>query len=42
MTVATVDSKEARTQWRTILDTAGATDIVITRYGKPVATLIWL
>jgi len=42
MTVATIDSVEARAQWRSILDTAsnGNGDIVITRYGKPVATLI--
>ena len=42
MTVATLDSNEARAQWRNLLDRAGEgeTDIVITRYGKPVATLI--
>jgi prevent-host-death family protein len=40
MTIITVDSREARTQWRTILDAARANDIVITRYGKPVATMI--
>ena len=42
MAVATLDSREARSQWRSILDTtsSGQTDIVITRYGKPVATLI--
>ncbi len=40
--VATIDSREARTQWRTLMDGAGAgeTDFVITRYNKPIATLI--
>ena len=40
--VATIDSREARTQWRTLLDSTGAgeTDVVITRYNKPIATLI--
>lgn len=42
MTVATLDSNQARAQWRSILDATGAgeKDIVITRYGKPVAALI--
>ncbi len=42
MTVSTLDSNDARAQWRSLLDQAGAgeADIVITRYGKPVATLI--
>lgn len=40
--VATIDSREARTQWRTLLDSTGAgeTDFVITRHGKPIATMI--
>ena len=42
MAVATFDSREARAQRRNLLDTAaaGESDIVITRYGKPVAALI--
>ena len=42
MTVATIDSNAARAQWRSLLDTAGEgkADIVITRYGQPVATVI--
>ena len=42
MTVTVVASREARTQWRDILDKvySGANDVVIERYGKPVATLI--
>lgn len=42
MPVATLESNEARAQWRSILDATGAgeKDIVITRYGKPVAALI--
>lgn len=41
-TATTIDSREARREWRTLLDGAGAgeTDFVITRHGKPVATLI--
>ena len=42
MNVTTIDSRDARTQWRTLLDdtATGKADAVITRYGKPVATLI--
>lgn len=42
MTVATIDSNAARAQWRSLLDIAGEgkADIVITRYGQPVATVI--
>ena len=42
MTVQKLDSNRARTQWRDVLDTAatGASDIVIERYGKPVAVVI--
>jgi len=42
MTVTVVASREARTQWRDILDKvySGANDVVIERYGKPVAALI--
>jgi prevent-host-death family protein len=42
MPTAIMDSNEARSQWRGILDatSAGEKDIVITRYGKPVAVLI--
>lgn len=37
-----ISSREARTKWRTVLDTVdrGAADVVIERYGKPIATLI--
>ena len=37
-----VSSREVRTKWRTILDTVdrGTADVVIERYGKPIATLI--
>lgn len=42
MAVETLDSKEARSQWRALLDAAasGKQDTVITRYGKPVAAVI--
>ena len=42
MPVEKVDSNRARTQWRDVLDaaTTGASDIVIERYGKPVAVVI--
>ena len=42
MTVQKLDSNRARTRWRDVLDTvaAGASDIVIERYGKPVAVVI--
>jgi PHD/YefM family antitoxin component YafN of YafNO toxin-antitoxin module len=37
-----LDSNRARAQWRDVLDmaTTGAADVVIERYGKPVATVI--
>ena len=42
MPIATVSSKEARARWRDILDTVdkGTADVVIERYGKPIAALI--
>ncbi len=42
MTTTVVASRDARTQWRDILDSvySGANDVVIERYGKPVAALI--
>lgn len=38
--MTTLDSNEARLQWRGILDNANKEDAVITRYGKPVAVVI--
>lgn len=42
MTVATWESNDARIKWREVLDTAaaGVTDVVITRYGKPLVAVI--
>jgi prevent-host-death family protein len=42
MTVKTLESRSARENWRDLLDSAiaGQTDIVITRYGKPVTAMI--
>lgn len=42
MSVKTIDSRSAREQWRDLLDatTSGLTDVVITRYGKPVTAMI--
>lgn len=40
MTIATLDSNAARAQWRALLDAAAETDVVITRYGKPVSVMI--
>lgn len=42
MTIQKFDSNRARTQWRDVLDTVttGTSDIVIERYGKPVAAVI--
>lgn len=42
MTIATWDSNDARIKWRELIDTAaaGVADVVITRYGKPVAAVI--
>lgn len=43
MTIATWDSNDARIRWRELIDTAaaGVADVVITRYGKPVAAVIY-
>lgn len=37
-----LDSNEARTRWRDVLDrvSAGTADVVIERYGRPVAAVI--
>ena len=42
MSVTTVGSREARKNWRDLLDTAygGTADTIIERNGKPVAALI--
>jgi antitoxin (DNA-binding transcriptional repressor) of toxin-antitoxin stability system len=42
MPVRVIKSHEARTRWRNLLDiaNAGETEIIIERYGKPIATLI--
>ena len=42
MTIATWDSNDARIKWRAMLDiaAAGVTDVVITRYGKPLVAVI--
>ena len=42
MNVTKLSSREARTKWRDVLDTIdnGTADVVIERYGKPIATLI--
>ena len=42
MNITTLSSREARTKWRDVLDTIdnGTADVVIERYGKPIATLI--
>ena len=39
---AIISSREARMKWRTVLDTVdrGTADVVIERYGKPIATII--
>ena len=41
LTYTTLDSNEARTHWRELLD-AGARklDVIITRYGRPVSVMI--
>jgi prevent-host-death family protein len=37
----TLDSNEARSRWRAVLDAASKKkDVVITRYGKPVSVMI--
>jgi prevent-host-death family protein len=40
--VKTLDSNEARSTWRTVLDETGMgmTDTVVTRHGKPVVAII--
>jgi prevent-host-death family protein len=40
--VKVVSSRDARQQWREMLDTvmSGSSDVAIMRYGKPVAVLI--
>lgn len=42
MTAKTLESRAARKNWRELLDTAmaGQTDVIITRYGKPVTAMI--
>ena len=42
MAVKTVDSNQARNNWRETLDTVMAQDIdvVVTRYNKPVVTMV--
>jgi prevent-host-death family protein len=42
MAIQVMKSDEARTRWRDVLDTAtaGETDIVIERHGKPTATIV--
>jgi prevent-host-death family protein len=41
MTVRTLESRAAREQWRDLLDAAAdQTDIIITRYGKPMTAMI--
>ncbi len=42
MSVVTWDSRAARENWRSLLDaaSAGRSDIVITRHGRPAAALI--
>jgi prevent-host-death family protein len=42
MTVKMVDSRDARANWRDMLDLAQAndTDVVITRYNKPVVAVV--
>lgn len=42
MAVKTVDSNQARNNWREMLDTVMAEniDVVVTRYNKPVVTML--
>ena len=41
MSVAVLDSRDARTRWRDIMDAAHAgTETVIERYGRPTAVVI--
>ena len=42
MTVKTLDSNQARNNWREMLDSVltNETDVVITRYNKPIVTVL--
>lgn len=42
MTIKTFESNEARAQWRDMLDLAQTndTDVIITRYNKPVVAMV--
>ena len=42
MALRTLESRDARENWRDLLDstTAGQADVIITRYGKPVTAMI--
>lgn len=42
MNTTIISSREARAKWRDILDdvNSGLTDVVVERYGKPVAAII--
>ena len=42
MVIKTLDSNQARNHWRDMLDTVltSETDVVITRYNKPVVTVV--
>lgn len=42
MTIKTFDSHQARNSWREVLDAAliRGTDVIITRYNKPVVTML--
>ncbi len=41
MDPVTYDSNQARQNWRDVMDAAAAgKDVVVTRYGRPVATLV--
>lgn len=42
MSIKTIDSNQARNNWRELLDMAQNTDVdvVITRYNKPVVTIL--
>ncbi|NOX61918.1 MAG: type II toxin-antitoxin system Phd/YefM family antitoxin [Chloroflexi bacterium] len=42
MAIKVLESNQARKHWRDLLDTvlSGDTDVVITRYHKPVATIV--
>jgi prevent-host-death family protein len=42
MTILTIDSNQARANWRDLLDAAVTedTDVIITRYNKPVVAVV--